>query len=463
MIFGYGFRSSGGGGATDITGTGTANRVTKFTGAQTIGNSSAVDNGTTVIWDAGVSLGVGGVTPTASVHIKGAGNTDVTYGIKVASLAGDVNFYVGDGGAVNSRLGYWIQGSKFAYFGATSLSNTFVGDVSGNLTQTGLYNSCFGQGTGFELTTGYQDTLLGMQAGRFLTVGFNDTLVGFQSGYSMVDGDNCVGVGSSSITDNVSGNRVIGIGCGSGNDSATGNDLIFIGDNTGVSADGWNDSVAIGTLSIITANNQVVFGSPLHPLQNYYFGQGPSASATLIPVSFNTTDRIAGQTDQSAAAGSITWNGAKGTGTGVGGSHIWKVAPGTTTGDTQNPLITILELTGSGVISASRQICQSSLTTLTPSGTTQTIDWNIGNVQCVDLESASGNVTLTLSNPQITCYTLKILQDSTTPRNIIWPATVLWAGGVAPTISTGANAIDTVTLIWDGTNYLGVYSQAYAV
>lgn len=117
----------------------------------------------------------------------------------------------------------------------------------------------------------------------------------------------------------------------------------------------------------------------------------------------------------------------------------------------------------SGNFSIAGQLYQATLTSISPSGTTQTINWNNGNVQAINLEDASGDVTLTLTNPQITCYTLKIIQDGATPRNIFWPGTVLWAGGVAPTISTGANAIDTVTLIWDGTNYLGVYSQTYAV
>ena len=36
--------------------------------------------------------------------------------------------------------------------------------------------------------------------------------------------------------------------------------------------------------------------------------------------------------------------------------------------------------------------------TLTPVGTTQTIDFDLGNIQTLDLSSATGDVTLTLSN-----------------------------------------------------------------
>jgi hypothetical protein len=115
-----------------------------------------------------------------------------------------------------------------------------------------------------------------------------------------------------------------------------------------------------------------------------------------------------------------------------------------------------------GEIGIPGQVYQGSITTYTPTGTTQTIDWDNGNVQTLDLESATGNVTLTLSNPEIgASYILKIIQDSTTSRNVVWPAAVKWQGGTAPTISTGANAVDVITLLYDGTNYYANFGQDY--
>lgn len=103
-------------------------------------------------------------------------------------------------------------------------------------------------------------------------------------------------------------------------------------------------------------------------------------------------------------------------------------------------------------------------TTYVPTGTTQTIDWNNGNVQMIDLESASGNVTLTLSNPKTgASYVLKIQQDGGGgARNIVWPAAVLWAGGIEPIISTENNAIDVIALLYDGTNYFGSFIQNFS-
>ena len=97
--------------------------------------------------------------------------------------------------------------------------------------------------------------------------------------------------------------------------------------------------------------------------------------------------------------------------------------------------------------------------TVTPSGTTQTIDWNEGNSITIDLDSASGDVTLTLSNPAPgASYVIKVIQGATA-RDLIWPATVLWSGGSAPVISTTNNDVDMVSLFYDGANFYGSFSQ----
>lgn len=104
----------------------------------------------------------------------------------------------------------------------------------------------------------------------------------------------------------------------------------------------------------------------------------------------------------------------------------------------------------------------SSQDTESGSGTAHTINFNDGNSTVLDLQEFSGDVTLTLSNPVAgASYIVKVIQGSTA-RNIIWPVAVLWAGGAAPTISTGNNEIDTIGLYYDGTNYLGVFHQDYS-
>lgn len=71
------------------------------------------------------------------------------------------------------------------------------------------------------------------------------------------------------------------------------------------------------------------------------------------------------------------------------------------------------------------------------------IDVSLGGVQLLTMNS---NTALTFINPlatSISCsFMLKVIQDGTGSRTVTWPASVKWAGGVAPVISTGANKVD---------------------
>ena len=104
----------------------------------------------------------------------------------------------------------------------------------------------------------------------------------------------------------------------------------------------------------------------------------------------------------------------------------------------------------------------SKLVTSTPSGTTQTIDFQNGNRQEIDLGSATGTVTLTLDNPvEGQIYFLKFTQGSTA-RDITLPSNVILPGASSPVtldITTINDSVDTLELLYDGTNYYGSFSQ----
>jgi hypothetical protein len=96
-----------------------------------------------------------------------------------------------------------------------------------------------------------------------------------------------------------------------------------------------------------------------------------------------------------------------------------------------------------------------------PTATTQTLDWNSGNLQVVDLASATGNVTLTMSNPVAgASYGIKIIQGANA-RNIVWPASVKWPGGVPYSVSTVSGAVDFVTMFYDGSVYYAAAGKNY--
>lgn len=92
------------------------------------------------------------------------------------------------------------------------------------------------------------------------------------------------------------------------------------------------------------------------------------------------------------------------------------------------------------------------------SGATETIDLEVANVKDLTL---TANCTLTFSNPPATgiagSFTLILRQDATGSRTVTWPASVRWAGGVAPTLTTTASRTDIFTFITvtGGTIYYG--------
>lgn len=94
------------------------------------------------------------------------------------------------------------------------------------------------------------------------------------------------------------------------------------------------------------------------------------------------------------------------------------------------------------------------------SGAAKTIDWTAGNKQRITLTAVC---ILTFTAPGGPANLMfKFVQDATGGRTVTWPVAVLWPGGTAPTLSTGAGAVDLVALYYDGTSYYGVASLAFA-
>ena len=80
-----------------------------------------------------------------------------------------------------------------------------------------------------------------------------------------------------------------------------------------------------------------------------------------------------------------------------------------------------------------------------------TIDWNNGNVQYIQL--ASGANTLSLSNPKSgATYILQVKQPSSgAAGTITYPTSVKYPGGTKAVLTTDNDAIDIITLIYNGT------------
>lgn len=97
-----------------------------------------------------------------------------------------------------------------------------------------------------------------------------------------------------------------------------------------------------------------------------------------------------------------------------------------------------------------------------PTGIQQTIDWNKGNGQILDLLLATGNVSVDFIHPEIgASYVIKIIQHPTSAKNITWPSVCKWPGGAKPTITVAARAVDMISLYYDGINYYCNSGQDY--
>lgn len=92
----------------------------------------------------------------------------------------------------------------------------------------------------------------------------------------------------------------------------------------------------------------------------------------------------------------------------------------------------------------------------TPTGTTQTLTYDNGQGSEIDLESVTGNITITLSGgPPSGTYgqmTVKMTQDSVTARTITWAGgTFNWAGGTAHVMNATLDGFSIYTFeTWDG-------------
>lgn len=80
-----------------------------------------------------------------------------------------------------------------------------------------------------------------------------------------------------------------------------------------------------------------------------------------------------------------------------------------------------------------------------------TVDASTGNTQRVNLTANQGGNTTTITNPKTgQRLTLQFVQDGTGSRTYAWPTNVRFAANTAPAASTGANRMDSVDFVFDG-------------
>ena len=230
-----------------VKGTGTINRISKFTASGTIGDSQIFDNGTNV--------GIGTTSPQARLDVRAQGALETNTVFRVRNSTDTINFLVvnGAGDVYNNGAG-----------GITS--NTFFGENVGRNT-TGINNTAIGVIALSNNTTGINNTAIGVIALQNNTTGTNNTAIGVIALQNNTTGINNTAIGVIALGYNTTGNSntAIGISAGSlisnGSNQTITNNSIFIGTDTRALADNQTNQIVIGDSAIGLGSNSVVLGN----------------------------------------------------------------------------------------------------------------------------------------------------------------------------------------------------------
>ena len=311
----------------------------------------------------------------------------------------------------------------------------------------------FGNGA---TTSSVENVVFGRNASssyrRNVVIGYNASSVGTSS-------ENVV-IGRSASANTTGGSKTLlgyfssGTGTGAtaiGHSASSSQYSVAIGSSANATN---NNSIALGRSATTTTTNQLVIGSNSSAIYNGYFGNGVTSTS---PSDFNFHASGGSGTDINGA--SLVLAGGIPTGAGVGGDLVFQTANGGLTGAVANDLHERMRISESGLVTINGDLTVNKTIVFdglfsNTSGTTINIDWNEGNKQTITL--AHNVTTVNFTDPAgIASFVLVINQDGTGSRTITgWPASVKWPGGTAPTLSTAAGSVDTISCLFDGTNYL---------
>ena len=128
---------------------------------------------------------------------------------------------------------------------------------------------------------------------------------------------------------------------------------------------------------------------------------------------------------------------------------------------TFSPLSAVADTGVVGLYTAQQNFARQSLTDAA------SVSWNLNSQQVAYLLTTAGvGATRAIAAPTNMVnggtYVLTIQESSAGTNAVTWNAVFKWPGGVAPTQSSTANAIDIYTFVSDGTNMYGVQAKGFA-
>jgi endosialidase-like protein/collagen triple helix repeat protein len=283
---------------------GTTNRVIKFTGAASGGDSQMFDNGT--------SVGVGTTTPTATakLDVAGAVNSSTQYNIQNSRVLGvspgSTNLFVGVGAGQSNTTGTqnMAAGVNALLSNTTGGANTAVGPNALQNNTTGGLNTALGTLALFSNTNGSRNTALGDGALQSNTdndntatgsqallsnrTGANNTATGSFSLRANLDGNGNTAVGFDALIVNTSGDGNTAVGQSALDSNMTGNNNTALGYLADVAGGALTNATAIGANATVDASNKIRLGDAnvtvIEGQVAYTFSSDATKKETFRPV-----------------------------------------------------------------------------------------------------------------------------------------------------------------------------------
>jgi hypothetical protein len=326
-----------------------------------------------------------------------------------ASGAGESNFFGWYAGykAYSAGFSTFIGSSAGREANGATFAN-FMGRAAG-LGATGATNSNFiGYNSGYQATGASQSNFMGYSAGQQATDAKFSNFIGYQAGNgaSSASFSNFMGSATGFRATGATNSNLFGynVGYATITSDSIGSNNIIIGTNITLSA-GTIDSINIGG---------VLFGTGTYSIT------GGNASLTVVPGGKIGIGVIA-PTERLHVSGNLLVDGNL-----------------TFTGQSRNPIYS------AGTVTA-----------------THIPNWNNSNIQTVILSAATTSISGGTNIQNGAVYTMILKQNASGSRVVNWGSEYKWQSGIAPVLSSTANAVDIITLISDGTSLYGLIAKDF--
>ena len=253
-----------------ITGTGTANRIAKFTASGVVGDSQIFDNGSQV------GIGAASTSARLDVRAQGALLTDIAFRVRNSTDTADIIQVRGNGDVF---IG--IEAGKQT----TAGGNTIIGNTAMKVNTSGYNNTSIGFSSLFQNTTGFANVAIGLQSLYSNTTGSNNTAFGLQSLFNLSSGNGNFAMGNSS-----------GQLIASGAAMTSSTNSLFIGRATRANANGETNQIVIGDSAVGLGSNSITLGA-ITITKTKLQGQVIMGYFAVLPtgiegaICFNTTDK----------------------------------------------------------------------------------------------------------------------------------------------------------------------------